>query len=353
MGTGLIALDIVVSDRPGVGPRCWAGGTCGNVLAVLAYLGWRAYPAATLGEDVAGDHVLADLKKFDVSARFLGRSASRHTPVIVEKIRTRPSGIPTHRFEWHCPNCGAWLPGYQALVVAEAREVAKVAPSPTVFFFDRVSRGALDLARACKEKGALIVFEPSGIRDERQFNEAVALSHVVKYSNQRVGRLREALGDTVPLLEIETVGGDGLRYRRRDVHQGRSHWREMGAYSVPEIRDTAGAGDWCSAGLIHGLLRKGGSLAKATQEDLEGALRLGQALAAVKCGYEGARGPMYGLTKPQFQAAVARVLEGETPTSAEAEADSENQLAALLGTICPSCDERSGHHTTRRASGAG
>ncbi len=351
LGTGLIALDIVVTDRAGVGPRCWAGGTCGNVLAVLAYLGWRAYPAATLGEDAAGDHILEDLKRFDVSARFLRRSASRHTPIIVERIRTAVSGIPRHRFVWHCPNCGAWLPGYQALVVPEAREVAEAAPSPTVFFFDRVSRGAVDLARASSARGALVVFEPSGVRDERLFHEAISVSHVVKYSNERLGRLREVLGDTVPLLEIETLGSDGLRYRRGGHHRGRSHWREMGAYTVRETRDTAGAGDWCTAGILHGLMRSGGrGLAQATQEDVEGALRLGQALAAVKCGYEGARGPMYALTKREFKAAVTRVLEGETPASAEAERDSEGELAALLDVICPSCDGRSARHLGRRAS---
>src|SRR5437879_1248419 len=53
LGTGLIALDVVVGPQPGAAPRCWAGGTCGNVLTILAYFGWRSYPAATLGNDVA------------------------------------------------------------------------------------------------------------------------------------------------------------------------------------------------------------------------------------------------------------------------------------------------------------
>lgn len=40
-GTGLIALDVVVTPSTVNSPRFWAGGTCGNVLAVLGFLGWK------------------------------------------------------------------------------------------------------------------------------------------------------------------------------------------------------------------------------------------------------------------------------------------------------------------------
>jgi len=39
-------------------------------------------------------------------------------------------------------NCGAWLPGYQALLAKDARAIGQGCAVPTVFFFDRVSRGA-------------------------------------------------------------------------------------------------------------------------------------------------------------------------------------------------------------------
>jgi fructokinase len=41
MGTGLVALDLVVSNDNSVPPRYYAGGTCGNVLTILSFLGWE------------------------------------------------------------------------------------------------------------------------------------------------------------------------------------------------------------------------------------------------------------------------------------------------------------------------
>lgn len=338
VGTGLIALDIVVTDRNGIGPRCWAGGTCGNVLSILAYLGWRSYPAATLGEDAAAQRILEDLKQFGISNRFLRRSATRHTPVVVERIRTRGSGSPRHRFMWTCPNCGTWLPGYQAIQASEARGMIGRMPTPAVFFFDRVSRGALELARASAEHGALIVFEPSGVRDERLFREAIGLSHIVKYSHNRLGHLREASTSQCPFLEIQTLGSEGLRYRVRDGVKRAARWREMGAYPVDELRDTAGAGDWCTAGILYALGAKGaGGLGEATKQQIENALRLGQAFAAIKCRYEGARGAMYALNKKKLEAAVAELLRGDTPYCIDGQTD-DGELVDLVKTFCPSCD---------------
>jgi len=48
-----------------------------------------------------------------------------------------------------------------------------------------------------------------GIRDERLFREAIALSHIVKYSNQRLGRLKDNINYNPPLLEVETLGMTG------------------------------------------------------------------------------------------------------------------------------------------------
>ena len=42
VGTGLVALDVVINSDVHRPPRLWAGGTCGNVLTILSYLGWHA-----------------------------------------------------------------------------------------------------------------------------------------------------------------------------------------------------------------------------------------------------------------------------------------------------------------------
>ena len=55
-GTGLISLDIIVSMRPEEHYH-WSGGTCGNVLTILSYLGWESFPIARLNSDTASVHV--------------------------------------------------------------------------------------------------------------------------------------------------------------------------------------------------------------------------------------------------------------------------------------------------------
>jgi fructokinase len=47
-GTGLVALDVVCNAQSQCVPAFFAGGTCGNVLTILSYLGWRAMPISRL-----------------------------------------------------------------------------------------------------------------------------------------------------------------------------------------------------------------------------------------------------------------------------------------------------------------
>ena len=59
VGTGLVALDVLLNGDI-EHPRLYAGGTCGNVLTILAWLGWSAFPAARVGADDAGRRVSTD-----------------------------------------------------------------------------------------------------------------------------------------------------------------------------------------------------------------------------------------------------------------------------------------------------
>ena len=58
LGTGLVALDVVIADDATTDPILCAGGTCGNVLIALAFLGWDAYPIARLRSDSASKRVV-------------------------------------------------------------------------------------------------------------------------------------------------------------------------------------------------------------------------------------------------------------------------------------------------------
>src|SRR5262249_50866662 len=133
-------------------------------------------------------------------------------------------------------------------------------PAARVFFFDRVSRGALLLARACAERGAVVVFEPSGVGDPELFREAWGLAHVVKYSHERLRDIADLDLTRAQrkgiLLEIETLGADGLRYRSRLPRARTKGWEILGAFAVG-VLDAAGSGDWCTAGVLDKLARGG------------------------------------------------------------------------------------------------
>ena len=156
--------------------------------------------------------------------------------------------------------------------------VASRLGKPQVFFFDRVSQGALDLAKSSADLGALIVFEPSGIGNPKLFREAWSLSHVIKYSHERLRdiadlELRQSDHAGV-LLEIETLGADGLRYRSRLPKVAVKGWPQVSALKPLAFKDAAGAGDWCTAGILSRLARGGlTGFRRTSSEKLQDALR--------------------------------------------------------------------------------
>jgi fructokinase len=294
IGTGLIALDIIFGREVENLPQVMAGGTCGNVLAILSFLGWDSYPVARMSGDTASKLVAQDLSRWGVRMDFASATPSASTPIIVQRISQNSSGQSVHRFSWNCPVCGAYLPSYKPVLATSAQQISSKLSTPNVFFLDRVSRGALILAEASAAQGALVVFEPSGVRDPKLFREALEIAHVVKYSHERMGQLGESIASASPPLQIETLGSEGLRYRSNLPSYRTRGWKRLDCWKVESVKDTAGAGDWCTAGLLHYLGRNGAvGLRGLKATELDSAMQLGQALAAWSCGYEGARGGLY------------------------------------------------------------
>jgi fructokinase len=216
----------------------------------------------------------------------------------------------------------------------------------------------------------MVVFEPSSIGEPRLFQEALALAHILKYSHERVGQLREvesAVGSwrhcvgagsaarrDLPLLEIETLSEEGLRYRSKLLSCASHGWERLHAYTVDHVKDAAGAGDWCTAGIIHRLGQKGlQGLQHVTSVQLLDALCFGQALAAWNCGFEGARGGMYSVDKETFRCDIEQIMSGKgraaEPPSAHAVAEgpkrprsynSNSAVKGVLGSICPTCGNK-------------
>lgn len=329
-----MALDIVIPDKYPDPPGVWAGGTCGNVLTILAFLGWASRPISRLNTDSSAEWIRQDLQAFGVDTSYVELEPTGSTPVIVERLSEDGNGFPQHTYELTCPNCNTWLPRYKPVLASRVDEIKKDLPLPSVFFFDRASRGAIMLAEHCKDHGALVIFEPSGRGDRKLFREAVGVADIVKYADNRLSDLDEIFSETELPLAIETKGSKGVRYRRT----AETDWENIPAYPIEGVRDTAGAGDWCTAGLIYQLMASGEDIPNLLSDHylIEEALRFGQSLAAINCLFVGARGAMYWLDRESVLCLSMDLLSGIEPEDAFRSAPPVS-TSAHRTEVCPAC----------------
>lgn len=331
VGTGRLTLDVIVREGEARSlARSQAGGTCGNVLTNLACLGWQAYPLTDLGDDDPGHRFVRDLARFGVQDALIRHYPDQETPVIIHHIRHEPTG-PVHSFSSRCPFCRHRLQYYEPVPMARVVERLPLVPSARVFFFDRDSEGALLLARRCREQGALVVYEPNYAGPESQLDDALAVAHVFKFARDKLPDLARRHPLTGPVLVLETLGGDGLRYRAADA----GDWVTLPAIPAAVVRDAGGSGDWCTAGFLHRLAQHGADgFARSSQEEVREALRFGQALATWNCAFEGARGGSYAVSRDRWHADVRRLLDGERFDPA---AGTEPGTQDVAGRFCRNC----------------
>ena len=294
IGTGLVALDVVYSEDGEEPIGKWAGGTCGNVLVIRSFLGWSTYPVARLADNASASLLCGDLASWGVYLEYILQERKGSTPIIMHRIQQDGKGHGWHYFSFHCPRCGGRLPGYRPVPVSTVRQMISSMPTPALFFFDRISRGAIDMATAFRKQGALIFFEPSTQINHRLFQEALAVSHIVKVSRERWTERREFSPCETNWLLIETLGSEGLRFLSHLPSYRSCGWQYVPGFPLGNYRDTAGAGDWCTAGVLACLGTQGAKgLEQAEERKVREALQHGQLLASWNCGFEGARGGMY------------------------------------------------------------
>ncbi len=293
LGTGLVALDVILNGNRIDLPKLSAGGSCGNVLSILSFLDWESYPIARLGNDRAGKELIQDLGRWDIHNDYLTQTQQGSTPIIIHRILKNKNEQLVHKFEFKDPDTKKWLPHFKPITKKVATHVMEGNIVPDVFYFDRMNPGTFELATHYKVRGTIIFFEPTSAKDEKLFEKFLAIADVVKYSDERIPNFRDKYRSITCFLEIETMGKNGLVFRCKNQTEP-DQWKSVNGYHIDKIQDTAGAGDWCSAGIIYQLCSGGHkNLFGSTISDVEKASRFGQALGALNCLYDGARGLMY------------------------------------------------------------
>lgn len=313
IGAGLVALDVVINGDPSVPLKLFAGGSCGNVLAILSFLDWNTFPVARLKKDEASKALLTDLKYCKVNTSLISQTGDGSTPIIIERIKKDKNGNSIHTFQFKNPENGEWLPSYKPVLANEVKSLTEKMPIPAVFYFDRVNRSSIELAKYYKKNGAVIFFEPSSMKESKQFEECLNIADIIKFSTDRVRDYATLYPNQRVPLEIETLGKEGLRYRFSHLLKSKE-WKMVASYKISNVVDAAGSGDWFSAGIISKIAANGTNGFKNCNEGiLLKTLQFGQALGALNCFFEGARGLMYAINKEELCAFIKKIQNSKTP----------------------------------------
>ncbi|WP_346860813.1 PfkB family carbohydrate kinase [uncultured Draconibacterium sp.] len=287
IGTGFLTLDVILNGSKKTPPKFQAGGSFGNVLTILSFLGFNTYPISRLADNKVTDLLLADIQKWDVNIDLIFKQEKGSTPIIIHRILKDKYGKPHHKFEFKNPNNGKWLPSYRPFLSKDVKKIEQCIPKFKLYYFDRVSRSSIELAKYARNNDALVYFEPSSYNNSKQFQESLNNSDIIKFSSDRIKNYKEIFPKNNSILEIETLGIDGVNYRFKS-----DNWIHLKPFQVNNVIDTAGAGDWSSSGIIK-MIATNGELVNQTNEQIEQAINYGQALGAINCLFEGARGAMY------------------------------------------------------------
>ena len=281
IAVGLVALDVlcVAGHRDQLKFR--AGGTAGNVAAILGALGWSSEVLGPAEASPGSRLLLEDLNRCGVE--YHGVLAGT-LPIIIEELEASA----THRFVFNCPECGRALPRYQQARIEYWQPLRHVA-IPDVFFVDRLSDDILTLACHAQGRGAFIVYEPSDPADEPWAEAMFGLAHMVKYASDRAVALPWL--DSIDAFEVCTRGAEGLDWRW--PARGLTQWQSLRSVPANAIVDTCGAGDWLTAGILVGLMEGRPGTPHEVLEATTHILHCAQRLAAWSCGFEGARGALY------------------------------------------------------------
>lgn len=285
---GYIALDLI-SYKERLIRR--AGGTAGNVACNLSFLGWSAAVGGSVGHDSAGRALQHDLRRCGVSTEQLSLRPEGGTPVVLHEISERG-----HRFQFHCPECGRRFPKYRPLDEVTARALCEQI-DVDVFFFDRASVGTAVIAETLRERGTLIVFEPS--TQGREPERCIRAADVVKFSSERASAVEPLMQSARPRLRVVTDGAKGAHafVGATEIH--------VPAFPA-NLVDAGGAGDWTTAGMLWQLVSGQRSWTAPAVKD---ALRFGQALAAVSCAYPGARSVSEHLSRDEVFGAAKKIID--------------------------------------------
>ena len=301
LGTGNFALDIIYQRKypEGFDPAKKrnpfvdeliieeVGNTCGNVMCMLPYLGVETYPIGHFDMSEQGLKITSDLQRYGADTRFVKNSPQGGTTLMtcIHKLDANGQHTMSHRAT--APN--SRFPKRKQLRKDEVQDfLNKLDFKPDAYFFDVSDAGPRDLAKALKEQGVLVYYEPEDNKEMNKFLRCVEASDIVKFSGTRI--LDTAFVEKYPdKLFIRTMGEDGMEY---NLHgQG---WKKIAPVPNDHMVDWEGAGDWTSSVIIAELCKQNKlDIAQFTDKDICQVLEAAAATASCSVSYMGSKGMIH------------------------------------------------------------
>src|SRR3546814_20303554 len=106
-----------------------------------------------------------------------------------------------HTFRLRCRDTFEEFPRYEAIERSQLRSAAALVAGCSVFYADRVSPTILEAMEVAHSAGAIVYFEPSDL-DGDLFDDALALTPILKYSSARLGPEFDERVAATAVLEI-------------------------------------------------------------------------------------------------------------------------------------------------------
>lgn len=260
------------------------GGTCGNVMSILAWMGWHTLPAARIDDSETGLLIKADLESYGCDTRFVSNTPDGGTTILDIIHKTGHDGKPKTAYMAHSPRGGRFV-NHRFWTLKQAQTLFdSLEEMPDVFFFDRCAPGNILLAQLFHERGVLVYYEPNEPVD-RNFLRAVAASNIVKFSDEKHPDV-SFTEDFTDKLFIQTMNEKGLRFKLRA-----DGWITIPPEPNPHAVDGEGAGDWTTSAFInemghHHML----TFDKIHQPNVTHCLQEAQRMASMSVSYIGAKG---------------------------------------------------------------
>ena len=285
IGTGIFNLDIIVvreypewpAMRPFVEKEVLreVGGTCGNVMCMLATMGWKVRPVACLDDSAEGRKITEGLKRFGCDCTYVSNTPGGGTTLLHCTHKKDADGNHVMSARVGSPG-GSRFPQRHCLRARDEAPafLAALEHVPGVFFFDDPAAGNRALAKGLKERGSLVYFEPSRIASNTDL-EAVRLSDIIKFSDENVPDV--SFTDAYPdKVFIQTMGPDGVKIREKG-----DAWYVIEGVRNDAVVDTEGAGDTFTSAFINALA-DGKTVADAAREAMK--------MASISVGFLGSKG---------------------------------------------------------------